>query len=199
MQRSVAAIDSPRLLFVDNGFDYNEAVGAPNRKLWNPLEADEVGDLRTRQCDAVYPEPRIANPEWVLCANASVGHPNVAGAAAYASKIIAAINPLVASWAAPSATVAVKTMAVSVAAGGSTTTSTTITVYAKDAATGQPLNGTVTINGVIGVTGQPITFPRCYTVETYEGALGKPMTRRLYTPCEGTVSVPGYADGSFST
>lgn len=199
MQRSVAAMNTPRLLFVDNGFDYNEAIGAPNRMLWNPLEQDQIGSTRHYACDAIYAEPRALNLDYIMCFNASVAHPNVAGAAAYASKIISAITPLIPTWAAPVTTVAVKTMSVSVAVASTSLSSTTITVSAKDAATGQPLSGTVSINGVTGATGQPITFPSCYTTETFEGALGKPMTRRIRTPCGGTVSVTGYAEGAFTT
>ena len=198
MQRAVAAIASPRLLFAENGWDYNEAVGAPNRMLWNPLEQDQIGSPRHYACDAIYPEPRALNLDYIMCFNASIAHPNVAGAASYAAKIIAAITPLVPGWAAPSTTVAVKTMNVSVAVSTTTFSSTTITVSTKDAATGQPLSGTVRINGVTGATGQPITFPSCYTTETFEGPLGKPMTRKIRTPCDGSVTVSGYAEGSFS-
>ena len=198
MQRSVAAMNTPRLLFVDNGFDYNEAIGAPNRMLWNPLEPDEIGSTRHYACDAIFPEPRALNLDYVMCFNASIAHPNVAGAAAYASKISAAIAPFIPTWAAPVTTVAVKSMSVAVAVSSATLSSTTVTVTAKDAATGQPLAGRVTINGVSGTTGQAITFPSCSTTETFEGPLGKPVTRKIRTPCSGSVTVAGYAEGSFT-
>jgi lysophospholipase L1-like esterase len=198
MQRSVAAIASPRLLFAPTGWDFNESVGAPNRMLWNPLEPDEVGRPRQTACDALYPEPRITNIDYLACFNASVAHPNVAGAGSYATRIIQTITPHVPSWTAPSTVVVPKAMTVSVVTGTSTLSAKTITVHAKDAATGQPLSGTVRINGVTGATGQPITFSACYTSETFEGPLGKPVTRRIRTPCEGSVTVSGYAEGAFS-
>ena len=198
IRRAVAAIGSPRLRYAETGYDFNEAVGAPNRKLFNPFERDEVPAQRHPACDALYPEPRIANFDYLMCFHANMAHPNAAGAAGYASKIVGAINPFIASWAAPSTAPVLKAMNVSVATGSSTITSTTVTVTAKDAVTGQALTGTVKINGVTGSTGKPITFPSCFTTETFEGLRGKPMTRKIRTPCAGTVTAPGYAEGSFT-
>ncbi|HJU90743.1 MAG TPA: hypothetical protein VJ672_15240 [Gemmatimonadaceae bacterium] len=182
--------NTQRVLFVESGFGSANAIGGTYPYLYKPGELDEVTAARAAECDKVTTDP--------LCKLAAMGHPNAAGASMYATRILGAITPLLAGWAAPSTAPVLKTMVVSAVAGTSTTTARTITVHAKDGASGAPLNGTVRINGATGVTGQPITFTACSTTETFEGPLGKPVTRTVRVPCPGSVSVSGYADGEFS-
>ena len=129
-----------------------------------------------------------------------MGHPNPRGALQYASSIHSAVRSLIPGWALPVTAVptSTKQIAVSVATTTTTLSSKTIVVSARDAATGQSLSGTVAINGVTGAVGQAITFPRCYSTETLEGPLGKPIVKKVYTDCEGSVSVSGYPDAGFA-
>lgn len=202
MREAVAAVNAglpaPRVLFVDGGFTAAHAVGMPNALLYNPFEKDQAYMIREAQCGPSF--GILDLPNLAMCHHANMGHPNPRGADLFAQAIMRAIAPMIPAWAAqaPVATTPTKALSVAVTAGATTTTGKTVTVLARDAATGQGLAGSVRINGVTGATGQPITFPRCFTTETFTGALGKPMTRRIYGPCEGTVAVAGYPDGTFS-
>ena len=82
--------------------------------------------------------------------------------------------------------------------GERTLTSATVTVTAKDAKTGAPLTGQVTINGVSGATGQPVTYTRCTETLEYEDTRGVTRTRTVRAACEGTVKINGYPDASFT-
>jgi lysophospholipase L1-like esterase len=184
-----------RVLFVETGFGPSNSVGAPSAWLYNPGQPDEAQPARIAECDRWK---SLIGGGYEACKVAGLGHPNPSGASVYAAKILSAINPLLPGWAAPSTAPVVPTMAITTAAGTASLTSRSITVFAKDAKTGTPLNGTVRINGATGVTGQPLSYSPCYTTETFEGPLGKPVTRKINTPCAGTVSVSGYADAEFS-
>jgi lysophospholipase L1-like esterase len=202
MREAVAAanagLPAPRVLFVDGGFTAAHAIGMPGALLYNPFETDQAYMIREAQCG---PSFGILDPANIaVCHHANMGHPNPRGADVFAQAIMRAIAPMIPAWAAqaPVATTPAKALSVAVTAGATSVTGKTVTVVAKDAATGQGLAGTVRINGVTGATGQPITFPRCFTTETFTGALGKPMTRRIYGACEGTVAVAGYPDETFA-
>ena len=183
-----------RVKFAPSGFQGSNAVGAWNAFLYSPDQPDPLAESRMTECSKYFTGEALDT-----CRKANMGHPNPRGALAYASSIHAAIKPLIAGWALPvTTTVATKLIAVSVATTATTASSSTIVVSARDAATGQQLNGTVAINGVTGSVGQPITFARCYTTETLEGPLGKPVVRKVPSTCEGTVTVSGYPEASFS-
>ena len=78
-----------------------------------------------------------------------------------------------------------------------TTTTLSVTVQAQDVATGAPLSGTVTINGITGTTGQPISFTRCTETVEYEDTRGVTRTRTVRVPCEGTVQISGRPETYF--
>lgn len=80
-------------IFVDTGFTEVNALWAPDPLLWelSPLlePEDEVTELRNRACDARYGD-LVHLPQWgqwYQCCRASVGHPNVRGAAKIATQI----------------------------------------------------------------------------------------------------------------
>jgi hypothetical protein len=199
MQAAVANANkqygTDRVRFAPSGFYGSNAMGAWNAFLYSPAQPDPLASARALECPKYF-----ANEKLEMCKQAQSGHPNPRGALAYASNIHAAVKSLIPGWALPTTTtpVATKEIAVSVVTTTTTTSSKTIVVSAKDAATGQPLSGAVAINGVTGVVGQTITFPRCYSTETLEGPLGKPLTKRIYMECDGTVSVSGYPDALFA-
>jgi lysophospholipase L1-like esterase len=198
MQAAVANANkqygTDRVRFAPSGFYGSNAMGAWNAFLYSPAQPDPLASSRALECPKYF-----ANEKLEMCKQAQSGHPNPRGALAYASNIHAAVKSLIPGWALPAAiTVATKQIAVSVVTTTTTTSSKTIVVSAKDAATGQPLSGAVAINGVAGSVGQAITFPRCYSTETVEGPLGKPLARKIYTDCEGTVSASGYPDALFA-
>ena len=86
-----AALGKAVCVFVKLPFAENNAMWAPQSLLWelNPLllPEDEVADPREQACEALYGDV-VHIPQWTLCARASAGHPNVAGAA----KIAAALS-----------------------------------------------------------------------------------------------------------
>jgi lysophospholipase L1-like esterase len=79
--------------FVDSGFTEANSLWAPEPLLWEltpDLDAqDEVKPLRDRACAACYGD-LVHLPtwgQWYTCCRASVGHPNVDGAAQIAAQI----------------------------------------------------------------------------------------------------------------
>jgi hypothetical protein len=82
--------------------------------------------------------------------------------------------------------------------GARTTTGSTVTVTAKDVASGAALAGQVSINGVAGPIGQAITFTPCSETVEYEDTRGVTRTRTVRVPCEGTVQIGGYPNTSFN-
>jgi len=83
--------------------------------------------------------------------------------------------------------------------GARTTSSSTVTVTAKDAGSGAALAGQVQIGGASGAIGQPITFVPCSeTMETYQDQRGVTRTRAIRIPCEGVVQITGYPDTHFN-
>jgi lysophospholipase L1-like esterase len=91
-----AAIDpaARRTAFVLVPFKPENSYGAPESWLWKLGEEDHVATTRRQQCVAAG-YPSAANPKCYL---ASMGHPNVAGAKAYASAIIAQLQTFLPQW-----------------------------------------------------------------------------------------------------
>lgn len=88
-----AVVGHPMCLFVDSGLTEENALWADSPLLWEldaQLEADdEVKTLRDQECASCYGD-LVHLPEWgqwYTCCRASVGHPNVAGAAKIASQL----------------------------------------------------------------------------------------------------------------
>jgi hypothetical protein len=79
-----------------------------------------------------------------------------------------------------------------------TTSTIAVTVEAQDGKTGAPLTGEVSINGVAGTTGQPITFVRCMETIDITDPRGVTRTRTIRVPCEGAVKISGYPDTHFT-
>jgi len=197
MQAAVAVANKQygtnRVRFAPSGFYGSNAVGAYNAWLYSPGQPDPLAAAREIECQKYFTGDAV-----ITCKGAQMGHPNPRGAIQYAGSIHAAVKSLIPGWALPVTTVATKEIAVSVATTTATSSSKTIVVSARDKASGQQLNGAVAINGVTGAVGQAVTFPLCYSTETIEGPLGKPLVRKIPTSCEGTVSVSGYPDAQFA-
>ena len=80
--------------FVDPGFAPRNAIGAPESWLW-PVNADDPAKAaRIAECTDRYGVVSLL-PEAGKCRAASMGHPNVAGAAAYAAGIMRELETLV--------------------------------------------------------------------------------------------------------
>jgi len=156
-----------------------------------PFAQDQVYEERRAQCYKVNTEaggnPDLLPGAHLLCIQASMGHPNAAGAQAYADAIKATAATWVPGWRAarPVTTVAtedaivVRARAISNDASGGT-----LTITAADAVSGASLAGTVQLNGVAA------------------GALGVPLryTFLLNNPSgiTGTVQVPNRAPRYFN-
>jgi hypothetical protein len=82
--------------------------------------------------------------------------------------------------------------------GARTTTGSTVTVTAVDAASGSALTGQVTINGAAGELGKEIAFTPCSETIEYQDPRGATRSRTLRVPCEGIVKISGYPDTSFN-
>jgi hypothetical protein len=81
-------------VFVKLPFSEVNALWAPQSLLWEmtPLlePEDEVSDPRGKACEVLYGDV-VHIPQWIFCVRASVGHPNVAGAAKIADALSAAL------------------------------------------------------------------------------------------------------------
>jgi len=93
VQSANAAAGHSICSFVDSGFTEENALWAGKSLLWEvdaQLDAeDEVKALRDQECAACYGD-LVHLPEWgqwYTCCRASVGHPNVVGAAQIASQL----------------------------------------------------------------------------------------------------------------
>jgi len=80
--------------FVDPNFAPRNAIGAPESWLW-PVNADDPAKTaRIAECTDRYGVVSLL-PDAGKCRAASMGHPNVAGAAAYAAGIVRELETLV--------------------------------------------------------------------------------------------------------
>jgi hypothetical protein len=80
--------------FVDPNFAPRNAIGAPDSWLW-PVNADDPArTARIAECTDRYGLVSLL-PDAGKCRAASMGHPNVAGAAAYAAGIVRELETLV--------------------------------------------------------------------------------------------------------
>jgi hypothetical protein len=131
-----------------------------------PFAQDEVYEARRAQCYKVMNEAR-GNPDLMpganlLCIQASMGHPNVAGAQAYTDAIRAVAAPLVTTWRTAhlsSMTARDDSFVVRVQSGSTDASGGTLVITATDAISGAPLQGTVQFNGVAaGVLGAPVRY-----------------------------------------
>jgi hypothetical protein len=135
------------------------AYAAPNT--WQflipapPFAQDEVYEARRAQCYKVSNDAR-GNPDLMpganlLCIQASMGHPNVAGAQAFTEAIKAIAAPLVTTWRTShfsSVTARDDSYVVRVQSASTDSSGGTIVVTATDAISGAPLQGTVQFNGL---------------------------------------------------
>ena len=222
--RAVAASTAPdRIHIVSPGFAPANGYGAPQSYLFHIEETDPAEPGRRRECDALLSKwlgnifggqrnDLVDTPVWAICNDASLFHPNVAGANHYFTKIrdtLVKVSPAFMRGA-PKVRVVVN--------GTTAGDAKTVTVTAFDMQTGQPVAGTVAIGGVVGKTGTPITYKTeaCVveggTADNLGGGPG-PVTRpvggragrggvvaRPVAPaaiCSGKVTVPGYADATF--
>ena len=102
-QANALNADDPPIVYVDAGFDSSHAAFAPDAWLWGAQidvdEAAELGlELRIVPEDPMF-EHRLeacarggVAPDYVSCSYGSLGHPNEAGAQAYADAIIAVLE-----------------------------------------------------------------------------------------------------------
>jgi len=128
------------------------------------------------------------------CYDASMGHPNAKGAWAYANAITALLPGL---GVVPHAATPVRNMTLTVQGGKISSLNYWVNVTALDSATHAPVHGTVSINGVIGATGNKIVFNQCSHTEI-DGVGGSKHKVTEAGPCQGTVTAPGYAPIHFS-
>ena len=92
LQAAIAKVNDPRISYIASGFTDDNAVFAPSPLLFgldDELEpVDPVAAARHAQCDITFPQP-LELPQREQCYRASAGHPNPAGAAQFAQKILA--------------------------------------------------------------------------------------------------------------
>jgi hypothetical protein len=135
----------------------SNSYAAPNTWQWliptPPLVQDEMYDIRAQRCAAVLASVngnRALLPGVPpLCLQASMGHPNVAGAQAYVDAIKSVATNDIAAWSANHLgplTTAEDYTYVKVQLGPSNASGGTMIVTAA-AASGQPLSGTVQLPG----------------------------------------------------
>ncbi|MFL5606315.1 MAG: hypothetical protein ACJ8AD_07715 [Gemmatimonadaceae bacterium] len=207
----VTQLGQGRTLFASPEFAPENAYGAPQRFVFHLTDTDPAEVVRRAECDKLLGEwlqgtfitgqtSPVDTPWHLFCLDASTFHPNPAGARRYADKIVAVLQQQRPAWLAPvvvaggggGTTGPVATRAMRVTVKGTTAgTNKTVIVTAVDAATGQPVDGTVSIGGATGKTGSPVTFS-CETDR--ELAVGPRVVRRPLAACTGSVHAEGYRD-----
>ena len=213
---------SSRIHVVHPTFAAQNGYGAPQSFLFHYEETDPAEPLRRVECQALFNKwmqdmfvsgqssSRVDTPLKELCDNASTFHPNVAGANHYFTRIRDALV------AAPPAFMRAKPSLRVVVNGTTAGDTKTVTVTAFNAESGQPVDAAVTIAGVSGRTGAPITYKATACVIEGGGAavdagsapgpVRRPLPGRAGTgavapaasaTCAGTVVAPGYSNGGF--
>lgn len=209
------------VLIVSPDFAPDNAYGAPRHFVWHFEETDRAEAARRQECGALLGQwtadmtgvtslsggsmaERADTSPWAFCIEADTFHPNPAGAQRYFERIrdtLAAAKP---EFLRPLPKLRVQV------AGTTQGDTKTVTVTAFDLATGQPVDGTVTVGDATGRTGAPITYRATCGVESAaavepvtnaKGAVRRAPTRRTTVAprvCSGTVSASGYANGTFS-
>ena len=80
----------------------SNAYGAPNTWQWlvpaPPFAKDEVYEHRRDECNKWAQDPQLKPGDSLLCLQASLGHPNVAGAQAYADAVIGVASQFLPEW-----------------------------------------------------------------------------------------------------
>ena len=221
--RAVVASAPPgRVHIVNPGFAPENGYGAPQSFLFHIEDVDPVERPRIAECDALLGQwfndnvlttkpSRVDTPLWVLCRDASTFHPNVAGAQHYFTKIRDTLVRASPAFMRPLPKLRV------VVSGSVAGETKTVTVTAFDEQSGQPVNGTVSIAGVTGRTGAPISYttagcaieagPAPAAGAAGPGPVGRPLGGRgrvapapvakALGTCSGRVSVEGYGDATF--
>jgi lysophospholipase L1-like esterase len=86
---------SDRFRFVRLPFTADNALFAPHSLLWELSPTldpeDEARDARAKVSEAMYGD-LLHLPQWIQCVHASVGHPNIDGAALIATTILNALG-----------------------------------------------------------------------------------------------------------
>ena len=209
----VTQLGQGRTLFASPEFAPENAYGAPQRFVFQLTDSDPAERIRNPECDKLLGEWAYGTfvtgqtstndtPWHLFCLDASTFHPNIAGARRYADKIIAVLQQQRPAWLTAAvaagggagtggggtAPAALKTMRVSVN-GTTAGANKTVVVTAVDVATGQPVDGTVSIAGATGRTGAPLTYS---CGEETEVVVGRRTVRRPAPACAGTVQAEGY-------
>lgn len=90
-----ATVGREACVFVESPLKEENSLWAPERQLWEltPLldAEDEVKEIRDAKCSDVYGDLVHLFP-WIKCDRASVGHPDVEGAARMAEGLVAAMG-----------------------------------------------------------------------------------------------------------
>lgn len=157
-----------RIRFASPGYQAANAYGAPSTWLWYlpigvqwdeaagrpSMRKDAVFDARWADCDRLRKDP--------TCHIASLSHPNVPGAAAYARSIEQQITPFVGDWRSSHANSVSEPQTPTFTAlewGARAATGGSLTAHAADRASELPLEGTVTFDGAAaGAIGTPLTY-----------------------------------------
>jgi hypothetical protein len=209
----ITQLGQGRTLFASPEFAPENAYGAPQRLVFQLTDTDPAERIRNPECDKLLGEWAYGTfvtgqtstndtPWHLFCLDASTFHPNVAGARRYADKIISVLQQQRPTWLAAAvaaggsggtggsgtAPAALKTMRVSVN-GTTAGANKTVVVTAFDVATGQPIDGTISIAGATGRTGAPLTYSCGGETEV---VVGRRTIRRPAPVCAGTVQVEGY-------
>lgn len=195
----------PRVALAWPFFSNGNSYAAPQTYLWNLLQfaGDEVRGL-----SGTHPESpdtpgqvaysraqacKIANRASGFCVDASMGHPNIAGAQAYANAIISILQ-MFPEW------VGLRQLNVSVSpAPLPRNVLTTVTILVTDLVTRQPVpNAVIQVGGQVVRSGQPFRYKVT--------CVARPVNPRLppnaivefpdFPPPTFTVTAPGYLTGN---
>jgi hypothetical protein len=154
--------------FAPLNVDGSHSYAAPNSRLWliptPPAVQDEVYGARKSKCDYMqsggYGEPKPT--DYVRCIEASLGHPNVAGAQAYTDAIKSAAAQFLPEWRARHSGPWVapdERLTLAVQPGPTDASGGTLVIAATNGPGGPPLAGSVQFNNVpAGALGTPVRY-----------------------------------------
>jgi hypothetical protein len=142
------------------------AYAAPQTREWliptPPLAQDEMYGQRIAQCTAVYGAPVSSKLDYTKCLEASMGHPNVAGAQAYVAAIKQVGAEFVPQWRTQHQSSSAATedpVVVRVQLGPMDPSGGTLAITATNGPAGPPMAGTVQFNAApVGPLGASLHY-----------------------------------------
>ncbi|MGH7527474.1 MAG: SGNH/GDSL hydrolase family protein [Gemmatimonadales bacterium] len=188
---------TPPAAFARISWGPEHSYAAPSSRLWLVgAPVDEVYSERSSACNAaglLWNQHQVEQGKNITCLEAKAGHPNPAGAAAYAAACQAELARYLAEWSGAKLMTACVEMDPMPAAGVSTTL--TVRATGEGPAGPRPVPASVRIGAQTFATDTPIPLTLCTrSVSPADREEGKPLRPGVVRCTPITVSAAGYVD-----